>query len=164
MSDIKNPDIADENEELLEGVKLVTYTMDPLMIYPIAPRIAKIVAPLLAHLSTMGELTEENIMRFLKSDIGKLGPMLETLSKSLGEKENATLPQELLKKTVAHVTVTDDETGTETVKKLALSDVKNINAVFRGHFFSMLRVMWHLIGVHFSDFSRGGSEASPIKE
>lgn len=153
----------EEQDELtheceIDGIRLISYTMDPLMLYPMAPRMAKILAPILGGLGGMGELTEAGIEKMLRSDASKLSPVVLELAKALGEKENANLPRELLCKTVA---IVEGENGED--RRVSLNDPKNINAIFRGKFYGMLRAMWFSLGVNFGNFSGGGSNPSPNK-
>lgn len=157
------PEVTDEPEELEidDELKVLTYGMDVLVLYPLAPRIVKILAPILQSLQGLGDLSAEGIERMLKQDVSKLGPLLMHLAEALAKPENANLPQELLKRSVA--VVLDDEDGEP--RRESLHDPKMINKVFRGKFFGMLRAMIHAVMVNFADFSFGGSTtAHPSKE
>ncbi len=145
-----------EKEEEIDGITFISEQMDPLELYPLVPRIIKIVAPLLQH---FGSIDPGALKSLLKQDVGKLTPILTALGSALGEKENANLPQDLLRRTQMQLIGDDGE-----VVRYSLLNTKEINRAFKGRFFTMLKAMWFSLGVNFDDFFAGGSESNPSKE
>jgi hypothetical protein len=156
--------------EEFDGLKFTTVAMDPLELYPMVPRVLKIVAAVLPHVSAIGGgLSKEAVEKLFKSDMGKLAPVLAALGEALASKENATLPTDLLKRTTVALPVEsddddEDEETTPKVRQQSMVSAKEINAVFRGRFFTMLKVMWWVLGANFADFFSSGSGSNPSKE
>jgi hypothetical protein len=153
----------------IDGLKFTTQVSDPLELYPMVPRVLKIVAAVLPHISALGGgLTKDAIERMFSKDMGTLAPVLAALGEALSAKENATLPQDLLKRTTVALPVEsddEDDDGEVKTRQQSMVSPKEINAVFRGRFFTMLKVMWWTLGVNFSDFFSGSSgEKAPSKE
>lgn len=151
----------------IDGLKFYTSQMDPLELYPMAPRILKLIAPILPYIGAIGgELNAAAVEKLMKEDVSKLSPILTALATALAEKENANLPQELLKRTQVSLPVDSDDEDEDAPKTRNQSMVnpKEINAVFRGRFVTMLKVMWWSLGVNFSDFFSGSSGKNPSKE
>jgi hypothetical protein len=161
----------------IDGLKFTTEQMDPLELYPMVPSMLEIVAGLIPYVSGLGGgLTKEAIEKlFAKADgVKDLGPILKELGAALGKKENARLPEELLRRTCVLLPVErksrdDDEDETEDddepqTKKQSMATPKEINAVFRGRFWTMIKVMWWSMGVNFGGFLSGSSDESPSKE
>jgi hypothetical protein len=101
----------ESEEREIDGLTFVSHQMEPLELYPLAPRIVKIVAPMLPHLQAMagsiGEgLTGDMLEKLLRQDVGKLSPMLMALGEALAAKETASLPMDLLKRSPIQMTKT----------------------------------------------------------
>ncbi len=148
----------------IDGFKVVSHQMAPLSLYPLVPRVLKIVSPMLSQmgeLMSLKDLGEAGIEKLLKDPKGllKVQPLFIHLANALGDPVNARLPQELLARTVIHL---PNEEG-ETVKRELGSD-SDINKAFRGRFLTMLKCMWFAIGVNFADFFDGDSENAPSKD
>lgn len=150
----------DSQDTEIDGLKFTSYQLDPLELYPMAPRILKLLAPVLPFVASLGGgLNAKAIEKLFAQDVGKLAPILTALGEGLGAKENANLPVELLKRTVAYLPDPDDDEAEP--KARSLTTAKDINAVFRGKFFTMLKAMWFALGVNFEDFSNGSSGSEP---
>lgn len=154
----------------IDGLKFTCHQSEPLELYPMVPRMLEIIAGILPHVSAIGGgLTKEAIEKLFKSgDVKELGPILQSLGAALGKKENANLPKELLGRVTVALPVESDEDeeddGEPKTRIQSLVSAKEMNAVFRGRFWTMLKVMWWSMGVNFGGFFVGGSETNPSKE
>lgn len=156
----------DFQENEIDGLTFVSHQMDPLELYPMVPRILKLLAPVLPHISAIGGgLNAKAIERLFAQDAGKLAPIIAAIGEGLGAKENANLPLELLKRTVVMLPDPDPDDEDAKPKRQSLVTAKEINAVFRGRFVTMLKAMWFALGVNFDDFFAGSSGSeNPSKE
>lgn len=153
------PKESDERE--IDGLKFISYQLDPLELYPLAPRIIKCLAPVLPFVASLGGgLDAKAIEKLFAQDASKLAPILTAFAEGLADEKNAKLPLELLKRTVVELPNDDEE---KPPTRQSLTNTKEINAVFRGRFFTMLKAMWFALGVNLSDFSPGGSGETPSK-
>jgi hypothetical protein len=57
----------------------------------------------------------------------------------------------------------DGEDEKPKTRNQSMASAKEINAVFRGRFWTMLKVMWWAVGVNFGGFLSGSSDTNPSK-
>lgn len=122
---------------------------DALQAYPLVPRIALVIAPLLGTFGPIvsklpGADLQAKIEGLLQQDIAALSPLLTALAMPLTDKVNARLPQELL----AGMSV--EVEGKKGMLHVGLDDESNINEHIP--LLTMLKAMWWSIGVNFADF------------
>lgn len=167
------PNYRPEETSEIDGFKVITTHMEPLKLYPLAPRIVKIVAPMLGQ---VGQLISSRAKRAKGEDPGKaiqraiselmvdpkaldqFAPIIMHLGSCLAEPDNAKLPLELLADTTIDIPDEDGEPERHT-----LATAKDLNEAFRGRFLLMLKCMWFSMGVNFADFFAGGSPSGRIK-
>lgn len=160
------PNHRPEETTEIDGFRVVTTHMAPLKLYPLAPRVVQIIAPMLGQAGalitsrakrTKGEDPNKAIQRAIvelmvdPKALDQLTPIMMHLGGALAAPENAKLPLELLADTTIDIPDEDGEPERHT-----LTTAAELNEAFRGRFLLMIKCMWFSMSVNFADFFPGG--------
>lgn len=151
-------------EDKIDDVTVSSTMFNPLEVYRIAPRVAKIFLPILsaqtalASLASKAGVPDMDKMQLLKMiDVKQFMPLAIGILDQLSTAENAKLPQELLARTELHMRDADGK-----LRIYQLGTDSEINDAFRGRIMLMLKVMWFAASFNFADFIGGSGQTDRI--
>lgn len=161
------------NEEI-DGVKVTHTTFQPMEVYRLGPRVAKMFIPVLSlqdafrrlapilmkALKGKDALSDADVTKALSQiDMTELAPVASMMLDELSKPENARLPVELLRRTQLRER---DEDGR--LKTVQLTNEAEIDDAFRGRVKLMFKVMWSAAVFNFADFFPGGQPSARTKD